>query len=174
MMKETVFLMALGVFILWAFSQPTTALSQSEHTDLWVKTALESVMEKDPELDLDRIGVNVDHGTIKLNGTVLTGLEKGEAEKLAMLIPGVKAIENNIRVIPDLDQDIEDDKEAKSDLLEDPLLYVRDLKVHTVYGVTTLHGIVNQANEKRLASNIAAMDPGVDRVINKIEIVHAA
>ncbi len=173
-MRETAFLIALGVLIFWAFSETTPALSQSEHSDLWVKTALESVMEKDPELDLDRIGVNVDHSTIKLSGTVLTGLEKGEAEKLAMLIPGVKAVENDIRVIPDLNQDIEDDKEAKSDLLENPLLRIRDLKVHTVNGVITLQGIVNRANEKPLASNIAAMDSGVDGVINKIEIVRVA
>lgn len=160
----------LGMFMVVYDYDPVS----STPSDLWITTALKSVMERNGHFDLDHIGLSVNHGTVDLSGSVLTGEEKGLAELLAMQIPGVKAVENGIRVIPALDRDIEIEKESKSALLENSLLHIRELSVEARDGIVTLKGIVYQPEEKQLANRLVTLLPGVKGVRNKIEVLGQA
>jgi osmotically-inducible protein OsmY len=167
---------------LWVVSILFVTLSQAsashamqpEKSDLWIKTALESDMENDGHLDFNRIGVSSHNGIVKLEGTVLTGEEKGLAELIAMQIPGVRGVENDMRVIPPLDQDIAIEKLVRAALIENPLLDIKQLRVHVVNGIVTLQGIVDRTRERHLADRLVSMLPDVDNVVDKMETLQKA
>jgi len=150
---------------------------QQNKSDLWIKTAVESLMEKDGHFNLDgysgldRVAVSVHGGTVLLRGTVLIGEEKGTAELLAMQTTGVHAVENDIQVIPMLNQEVALEKESESDLDENPLLEIRELRVRAQDGTVTLKGIAPRGYEERLADHLVKMIPGVDAVRDKIEVL---
>jgi osmotically-inducible protein OsmY len=143
-------------------------------SDRWIKTTLESEMENDAMFDLDHVRVAVDHGTVNLGGTVRTGDERGEAELLAMSTHGTKAIRDNINVMPNVNLNVKMDKEIRSDLIENPTLRIRDLRVRIVKGDVSLHGIVHHRDEKGRADELVALVPGVDAINDKMEVLHRA
>src|ERR1700751_1608731 len=87
----------LGLVLLLPFSAPASA---GHRGDLWIKAAVESVIERDGRLDLDDLRVSSHNGIVKLSGTVLAGEERGLAAQLAMEVPDVQGIENDIQVVP--------------------------------------------------------------------------
>jgi len=162
-------LLVLALSWVFLIPAPASPAMQREKSDLWIKTALESVMEKDGHLNLNRIGVSSHNGIVKLDGTVYTGEEKGLAELIAMQIPGVRGVENDMRVIPPLDQDIAIEKQARAALIENPLLDIEQLRVHVVNGIVTLQGIVDRTRERQLADRLVSMLPDVDKVVDRME-----
>ena len=141
-------------------------------SDRWIQTTLESEMERDALFDLDHVRVTVDHGTVKLGGTVRTGDERGEAELLAMATHGAQDIQDDIHVTPNVSRSVELDKEIRSDLLENPTLRIRDLRVRMVDGDVSLHGIVHHHDEKGRANELVALVPGVDAINDRMEVLH--
>jgi len=172
-MKElAVFIMlAIGGIVLFDMA---SIAAPADPGDLWIKSALESVIEKDNRLSLNHIDVASLNGTVKLNGMVLTEDEKGLAERMASQIPGVKGIENDINVLPAVDPNSELEKEAKATLIENPLLHIGELQVRARDGVVTLNGVVQQSKEKRLARRLVALLPNVHGVVNRIETLRQA
>jgi len=162
-------LLLASVVLVVLFPVPASPAVQLEKGDLWIKTALESVMEKDGRLDLNRIGVSSRKGIVKLEGTVLTGEEKGLAELLAMQIPGVRGVQNNMQVIPPLNQDIAIEKETQSVLIENPLIDIEALHVRANNGIVTMSGIVDRPCEKHLADRLVSMLPDVHKVVDRME-----
>jgi osmotically-inducible protein OsmY len=163
-----------AIFVMVSIPAPVFLATQTEQGDLWIKTALESVMEKDNHLSLNRIEVASVNGIVKLGGTVLTDDEKGLAEQIASEIPGVRGIENDIGVLPAVDPNSELEKEAKAVLIENPLLHIGELRVEARNGMVTLEGTVNQTREKHLAKRLVALLPNVHGVVNKIETLGRA
>jgi len=173
-MKELTLVSAVtGILIAWLSMSNAPGLPRAP-SDRWIRTTLESEMERDAVFDLDRVRVTVDRGTVKLGGTVRTGDEKGEAELLAMATHGTKAIQDNIHVMPNVSLTVKLDKEIRSDLLENPTLRIRDLRVRTINGDVLLQGIVHHRDEKGRAEELVAMVPGVDAIHDKMEVLHRA
>jgi len=104
----------------------------------------------------------------------MTDDEKGLAELIAMEIPGVKGIENDIEVLPPVDPDSELQKETRVELIDNPLFHIHDLNVRARNGVVTLRGLVQRNQEKHLARRLVARLPHVHRVVNKIEALERA
>jgi len=167
-------LFGAAVILVILIPTPASPSTQMEKNDLWIKTALESVMEKDGHLNLNRIGISVRSRIVKLDGTVYTGEEKGLAELIAMQIPGVRGVENDMRVVPPLTQDIQVEKQVRATLMENPLLNIEALRVRAKYGVVTLLGIVDRPREKDLADRLVSMLPDVHKVVDRIEILERA
>jgi len=163
-----------AIFIMVSMPAPASPVAQTAPGDLWITTALESVMEKDSRLSLSRIEVASVNGIVKLGGTVLTDDEKGLAEQIASQIPGVTGIENNVGVLPAAGPDSALEKEAKATLIENPLLHIGALAVSARDGVVTLKGLVYQNRDKRLARRLVALLPNVHSVVNKIEALGRA
>ena len=173
-MKELTLVSAVaGILVAWLSLSNTPGLPRAP-SDRWIRTTLESEMERDAVFDLDRVRVTVDRGTVKLGGTVRTDDERGEAELLAMATHGAKAIQDNIHVMPNVSLTVKLDKEIRSDLLENPTLRIRDLRVHTMKGDVSLQGIVHHRDEKGRAEELVALVPGVDAVHDKMEVLHRA
>jgi osmotically-inducible protein OsmY len=173
-MKKLIYLLVLaiyGVAIYSFFSTPTAAsrAGQADSGDLWITSAIHSVMEKDSRLSPNQIEVASLKGIVKLDGRALTEDEKGLAEEIAMQIPGVKGIENDIEVLPAIDSDSELQDQTRTELIENPLLHIRELDVEARNGVVTLNGVVSQSRDKHLAGRFVAGLPNVHAVINRIE-----
>jgi hypothetical protein len=79
----------LGVFF---FSRRVTATE--------IKAKIEEALRRSAELDVRRIRVEIDGGTIKLYGCVRSRPESGEAEEAAWSAPGVTKVENYISIEP--------------------------------------------------------------------------
>ncbi len=159
----------LGVLTLVSLSNPIRRSTVPGVGDLWIMSALESVIERDGHDDLNRVSVTAREGVVTLDGMVLTDAEKGLAERLASEIPGIRAVENTIRVTPALSRDLAIEKAVRAELVEDPLVHIRDLRVRADDGVVTVAGIVSQRGEERLARALVAKVPDVGRVIDKLE-----
>lgn len=173
-MKELTIVSAVaGILFAWLSMSNAQGLPRTP-SDRWIRTTLESEMERDALFDLDRVRVTVDRGTVNLSGTVRTGDEKGEAELLAMATHGTKAIQDNIHVMPNVSLTVKMDKEIRSDLLENPTLRIRDLRVQDIKGDVSLQGIVHHRDEKGRADELVAMVPGVDAIHDNMEVLHRA
>ncbi|HUJ78719.1 MAG TPA: BON domain-containing protein [Nitrospiria bacterium] len=173
-MKELTVVSAVAVLLLAWLSMSNPPGLPHAPSERWIKTALESEMERDALFDLDHVRVIVDHGTVKLGGTVRTGDEMGEAELLAMATHGTQAIQDNIHVMPTVSRNLKLDQEIRSDLLENPTLRIRDLRVRIVKGDVSLHGIVHHRDEKGRADELVALVPGVDAIHDRMEVLHRA
>lgn len=158
--------------VIWLIAFFPVRLSAGEaQDDVRIKTAMESVIEEDGHLDLDELRVSSHNGIVKLGGTVLTGDEKALAGLLATQVPGVRGVENDIAVVPPLNQDVKLEKRAENTLLQNPLLHITELKIRVRYGVITLRGIVREESERRLTDQLLSDLPGVVKVKNKLEVL---
>lgn len=140
--------------------------------DLWIEMTLESLMEHEGHLDPGRITVSVHHGAVNLDGTALSPEEKGTAERLAAEVPGVTAVMNDIHVVKELNRDLTIERESRSALEEAPLLHIRELRLFAKNGLVTVHGIVPSKQERRLACRLLTLLPGVDGVVDHLEVLH--
>jgi osmotically-inducible protein OsmY len=76
---------------------------QTQLTDDHVQHHVEDALEwADPAVNASGIGVTVDGGVVTLRGAVATGSEKVTAERVALLVCGVKGVINDlaVRVVP--------------------------------------------------------------------------
>jgi len=167
-------ILGVAIFLTLSIPAPAARAGQADPGDLWIKSAMESVMQKDGRLNLNRLKVRSQNGIVKLGGTAMTDDEKGLAELIAMEIPGVKGIENDIEVLPPVDPDSELQKETRVELIDNPLFHIHDLNVRARNGVVTLRGLVQRNQEKHLARRLVARLPHVHRVVNKIEALERA
>jgi len=142
--------------------------------DEWIETTLKSVIENDGRLDLRQILVSSMNHEVILEGTVLTDFEKVHAERLAAGIPGVKAVVNNLKVMPTFDQDIALSQQIRTAILQHPLLKVLNLKVTAKDGVVRLNGIVSSPTQKAMIDRmIYRFFTDVKAVTNEISILSA-
>ena len=63
-----------------------------------VKSTIESALKRSAELDASRIKVETDGDRVTLTGSVHSLFEKEEAERAAWRSPGVRSVDNRIRV----------------------------------------------------------------------------
>jgi osmotically-inducible protein OsmY len=79
--------------------------------DNQILSDLDQMIDNADELD-DDIGFDANDGILTLNGTVDNANEKNKAMKLAMKVPNVRAIKNNIKVESEKDFETVEDKMA--------------------------------------------------------------
>ena len=65
-----------------------------------IKRKIEEAFKRNAEIDANRIQVKSSDGEVVLEGTVRSWAERQEAERIAWAAPGVKKVEDHIRVSP--------------------------------------------------------------------------
>jgi len=65
-----------------------------------IKRKIEEAFKRNAEIDANRIQVKSSDGEVVLEGTVRSWAERQEAERVAWAAPGVKKVEDRIRVSP--------------------------------------------------------------------------
>jgi osmotically-inducible protein OsmY len=142
--------------------------------DFWISTAMQSVMERDGRLDPGHVKASCRDGVVTLRGAVPTDDEKGLAEQLAMLVPGVRAIVNALDVTPPSDGNGRLAQEIRSALIESPSIHIAALNVRARRGVVTLTGVVREQQDRRLVDRLVMMSPHVRQVVDRLTILPTA
>ena len=120
----------------------------------------------------DRLKATVADGQVTLLGSVTSNVEKVEATNLASQVPGVKSVDNEIRVIFELsrpDHEIADDVLAK--INRDVYLARMPIKVSVKDGNVSLNGSVGNAFQKERAYNDAFLVDNVVDVDNHLKVI---
>lgn len=110
-------------------------------------------------------------GIITLEGHVLSLSHRRIAEVLAWWVPGCRGVDNRLEVTP-AEQDNDDEvTDALRLVLEiDPTIHADQILVKTNLGVVSLDGVVAREEEKRSAELDAWYVPGVNEVVNRLEV----
>lgn len=138
----------------------------------WSKGQRESLREAGAE-SAGTIEVAVDDGVITLDGELISLSHKRLAGVLAWWTPGRRDVVNGLEVVPPEQDDDDEVADALRLVWEkDPLLADADQLRATVRNyVVTLEGIVPREAEKKAAELDAWYLFGVDKVINRIEVL---
>jgi osmotically-inducible protein OsmY len=86
------------------YSDSDRTMSQTAK-DAWIQGKLEATLAYNQELSSFAINSEVKQGVVYLKGNVETQTAKQLATQLASNIEGVSKVENNLRVVPDTDNE---------------------------------------------------------------------
>lgn len=117
----------------------------------------------------DRIAIKVEHGILTLSGEVDWHYQRAEAEYDARKLTGVRAVVNDIEVVPRVGPD---DVRAKigAALERNAEIETKNIDVAVSGGKVTLSGRVNAWTEREAAERAAWAVPGVTEVEDQIEL----
>lgn len=165
--------LAVGVTLMALAFPGSGFAATAQPGDGWILTALAFVMERDGRLSLGRVNASCHHGVVVLRGIVPTEEDKGVAEQLAMLIPGVQGIENDLAVARAGDRDARVAQEVRSMLIDDPAVRIKGLDVRARDGIVTLTGTVDDQRQRRLADWLVMMAPEALGVEDRLTTLRA-
>lgn len=152
--------------------QPILAADQNQKMeDQMLQTQVEALLREDGRIDWLLLAVKADRGQVTLIGEVLTQAEKGLAENLASIVPGVADITNSILVSDPQSPDLKLKKDVYQALLTTPV--VREdaaLKVNVAGAVVKLQGTAGNHATQEAAVRAAKSVSGVKDVINEVRI----
>ena len=112
------------------------------------------------------IAVEVKNGEVTLTGWVRTPAMKHMATTLAMEVPGVKAVHNQLIADDELERAVSAALEEEPSLEDD----FPGIHVDALAGAVTLWGEVSTEADKQKAQDIAEKVDGVRKVINDLKV----
>jgi osmotically-inducible protein OsmY len=131
-----------------------------------------AALDFDP-IDTAAIGVSVTHGIVTLRGAVPTLAQRYAAERLALAVPGVRAVANDLDV-PGADEVAPDDPviaEAAANALRWYRAVPRDaVRVTVRDGWVTLDGTVSELAERGAAERALRRLRGLRGISNAITV----
>ena len=130
-----------------------------------------AALEWEPGVDAARIGVSVNDGVVTLQGQVTTSTEKWTAERAARHLFGVRAVANDLQVMPDRATGRTDSAiaEAVANGLEwDSAIPDNAVKATVMNGWITLNGTVAWQFQKSAAERVVHRLNGVKGITNSI------
>jgi len=150
-------------------SEPTL-----QHIGLRARSGSEvRVLRAEPPGSRGRIEVRVEDGVVTLDGDVSGLAHKRLAGVLAWWVPGTRDVVNGIGLDPrEQDSDAELMEAVRVALEKDPLVDVGSMRISVRERVVTLSGAVASAEQRELAEMDAWYVWGVDRVDNRLQVVH--
>ena len=142
--------------------------------DATITTRINTELIKDPVAKARRIDVDTLEGVVTLTGVVETSEEAKRAERIAMMVPGVKKVNNDLQVGSKTWGQALDDKvigsKIKAKLISEPGIRSLNVDVDVNKGVVTLTGIMKFKYQKDRAIEIARITPGTVNVVDNIRV----
>jgi osmotically-inducible protein OsmY len=126
-----------------------------------------------PVVHADEIAVDDRGGDIVLRGTVGSLVQRTEAARAARAVPGVRGVEDELRVRPlGIDGRADSDTEAAvlAALTDDDQLHASLVDVEARDGTVTLSGLVELEWQRDKAERVALEVGGVSRVVNRLRV----
>ena len=144
-------------------------------TTTTLQRAVMEALADNPIVHADEVAVEVldDAGDIVLRGTVGSLVQRAEAVRAAGAVPGVRHVEDGLRVhVMGIDGRTDADTEAAVlDALDtDDEVHARDVEVDVDDGAVTLRGLVEIASQRERAQRISMAVPGVTSVVNQLRV----
>ena len=141
--------------------------------DKELREAVEQALDWEPIIDASGIGVSVKNGVVTLNGNISSYAEKREAEKVAGLVRGVKAVACELEVaLPAFSKrsDEEIARVAANAITWNTLLPNDAIQVWVDNGRVTLEGTVDWQYQRKAAGTSVRYLAGVRDVNNHIVV----
>lgn len=150
----------------------TTEAVKTNVSDSWITSKTKIALFADSRVPGTSVNVETTKGTVFLRGKVDSDTAKAAAEEITKGIDGVKAVKNELQVVPPSvkkmveakDEDLT--KQVKTRLQSDTRLKKVDVRVDN--GVVTLQGKVASIGDSARASQLARGIPGVRAVKNDV------
>jgi osmotically-inducible protein OsmY len=143
-------------------------------SDLALRGRIIEALADAPHVDVAEIAVEChDDGDVVLRGSVVNLLQRAEAVRTARGVPGVRAVDDQLRTRPvGAEHRIAAETEAA---VLDALLLVDAVPAHGIDvdvdgGKVTLHGAVDVTSQREAAERIALRVPGVFEVRNRLTL----
>lgn len=163
---------------LLASSTPAAA-SESEAAkdapipDRAIERSITREIRHDRALPFDHIDVEVTRGVARLRGRVFNLLARDRAVKQAQAVRGVRAVVNELRVMPTRERtDAELAVDAARALKNDPATDAFEITPRVQDGAVTLVGSVDSWQERELAITVIKGIRGVKAVEADVTVVH--
>ena len=157
-------------------TSPPRAGAKNSASDAWVTTKVKAQLMAEPGLSPLKVNVDTRDGIVTLFGIVETEQDKAAAEQQATKADGVKSVQNELQVVPDV---AANRVEARDDQLQDAVekrleerkaLKDDDINVEVKNGVVRLTGTVDGFGERMTALTVARSTQGVKSVIDDLRI----
>jgi osmotically-inducible protein OsmY len=154
-----------------ALARPPAAAAKPQLTDVSISDRVEDELLMDSAVPAYRIDVITIDGIVTLSGAVDNILAKERAARIAEIVKGVRAVVNEVRVVPPI---LRSDREIRNDvedaLLADPATDSYEIDVEVEDNVVSLSGTVESWQEKELCETVAKGVKGVKGVNNNIVV----
>jgi len=145
--------------------------------DKELREAVEQALDWEPIVNSKGIGVSVEDGVVTLSGHVANYAERREAEKVASLVPGVKAVACELHVTLPSDSERSDEEIARAAanaIAWNTLLPKGRVQVWVDHGRVTLEGNVDWQFQRKSADQCIRYLSGVRDVNNHIVVTPGA
>ena len=160
-----------------ATSDPSAASDIGEAaSDVWITSKAKVRLMAEPGISPLAVNVDTRNGVVTLFGQVPTEAKKEVAEREVGKISGVKGIENELQVVPDVAAERierEDDRleaSVRERLEERGALGDGDIDVEVSNGVVRLTGTVNSFGDRMRALTVARTTEGVESVVDGLRV----
>ena len=166
---------ALGDAEIWEDGKDTGA-GESAAADAWITTKVKVQLMAEPGISPFAVNVDTREGVVTLFGSVPTERHKERAASQAKTVSGVKAVENDLQVVPDVaaervEAKDEDLREAvKRRLAAREALSDADIDVAIENGVARLTGTVASQSDRLTALTVARGTEGVGSVLDGLQL----
>jgi len=143
-------------------------------SDLALRSRIIQALANAPHIDVVEIAVEChDDGDVVLRGSVVNLLQRAEAVRTTRRVPGVRAVDDQLRTRP-VGAEHRTDAETEAAVLDALILedavpaYGIDVDVDA--GKVTLRGAVDIESQRDAAEQIAMRVPGVSKVRNRLKV----
>jgi osmotically-inducible protein OsmY len=142
--------------------------------DLALRGRIVAALADVPRVAVSEIAVEChDDGDVVLRGSVVNLRQRAEAVRTARGVPGVRAVDDQLRTRPvgdDHRADAETEAAVLNALILDDAVPAYGIDVDVDGGEVTLRGAVDIASERDAAERIALRVPGVSEVRNRLKV----
>lgn len=161
---------------IWNEQPETAAAAKNSASDTWVTTKVKAQLLTEPGISPLKVNVDTRDGIVTLFGSVENESDKAVATRSAMKVSGVKNVQNELQVIPDV---AAKRIEARDDQLHDAVkkrieerqaLKDDNINIEVKNGVVRLSGTVDGFGERMTALTVARSTQGVKSVIDDLRI----
>jgi osmotically-inducible protein OsmY len=143
-------------------------------SDLTLERAIMQALADNPRVHADEIAVQTDdYGDVVMRGTVGSLLQRSEATRTVRHLPGVRDLDDQLRVRPmgiDGRADAHTQAAVLDALIDDDELHADDIDVEVRDGAVTLRGMVELPVQRDRAERVVIAVPGVASVDNHLRV----